>query len=365
MLRCTWLGGEAEVFSKEHWEGLTGSPFQSWDWQWNWWRSFGRGEPVALRVAEGTETIAYWTFVRSRGPLRVLTPLGVRGSDYLPPLMKAGADPWPALQEALAQAPGVDLVNLRRQPLGDAPVDLQPLEMSLSVELPSTWDAYAKRLGSSLRADIRKGAQYKITEGEEGLEHLFALHQARWRRRGMPGAFGLRVQKFHESLKLERSIYALWHQEKPIGALYALLGNNCTYFYQSGFDPNYASISPGTLLIARAIQDAIERGHHRFDMLRGNEPYKRRWKPDKEVAVGAKVIALTSVGKAAAPLFEMRNWLDKVAAERFEGKSLWQCLLGLPRSKVARSTPSVPHRGTPSPSSQGKDARLEACETHH
>ena len=35
--------------------------------------------------------------------------------------------------------------------------------------------------------------------------------------------------------------------------------------------------SPGTLLIAYALEDAVSRGDSEFDFLRGNEPYKYRW----------------------------------------------------------------------------------------
>ena len=52
-----------------------------------------------------------------------------------------------------------------------------------------------------------------------------------------------------------------------------------TYYYQAGFDPNNGSISPGTFLVAHTIRKAIEEGSKHFDFMRGDEPYKRRWKP--------------------------------------------------------------------------------------
>jgi CelD/BcsL family acetyltransferase involved in cellulose biosynthesis len=44
--------------------------------------------------------------------------------------------------------------------------------------------------------------------------------------------------------------------------------------YNSGYDPQYASLSVGLLSKALCLRDAIESGRRCFDLLRGNEPYK-------------------------------------------------------------------------------------------
>jgi CelD/BcsL family acetyltransferase involved in cellulose biosynthesis len=48
-------------------------------------------------------------------------------------------------------------------------------------------------------------------------------------------------------------------------------------FYIAGFDPARAALSPGTLAIGQAIDQAQAEGAVAFDFLRGDEPYKRRW----------------------------------------------------------------------------------------
>jgi CelD/BcsL family acetyltransferase involved in cellulose biosynthesis len=45
----------------------------------------------------------------------------------------------------------------------------------------------------------------------------------------------------------------------------------------SGFDPAFSSISPGKLVIAAALERAIEEGATTFDFLGGREPYKYEW----------------------------------------------------------------------------------------
>jgi CelD/BcsL family acetyltransferase involved in cellulose biosynthesis len=49
------------------------------------------------------------------------------------------------------------------------------------------------------------------------------------------------------------------------------------YFYLGGFDPRFAALSPGALLLAHAIEEAAREGAAGFDFLRGGETYKYRW----------------------------------------------------------------------------------------
>ncbi len=44
--------------------------------------------------------------------------------------------------------------------------------------------------------------------------------------------------------------------------------------YNCGFDPAKKEWSPGVVLVALAIQQAIKQGYETFDLLRGQEPYK-------------------------------------------------------------------------------------------
>ena len=62
--------------------------------------------------------------------------------------------------------------------------------------------------------------------------------------------------------------------------------------YNSGFQPQRAGLSPGVVLLAHVVRDAIERGRRRFDFLRGEERYKFEFGPTSEavhaVTIGAR-----------------------------------------------------------------------------
>ena len=49
------------------------------------------------------------------------------------------------------------------------------------------------------------------------------------------------------------------------------------YAYLGGFDPDFARESPGTILMADAIERAAARGCTTFNFLRGREAYKYEW----------------------------------------------------------------------------------------
>jgi CelD/BcsL family acetyltransferase involved in cellulose biosynthesis len=47
---------------------------------------------------------------------------------------------------------------------------------------------------------------------------------------------------------------------------------NVKYCYLQGIDPEYASLSPGLLLVGLVLEDTQQNGIERVDFLRGDEP---------------------------------------------------------------------------------------------
>jgi CelD/BcsL family acetyltransferase involved in cellulose biosynthesis len=48
-------------------------------------------------------------------------------------------------------------------------------------------------------------------------------------------------------------------------------------FYNAGIDPDAHHLSPGVILTAALVRQALESGVRRFDFLRGDELYKYDW----------------------------------------------------------------------------------------
>ena len=62
--------------------------------------------------------------------------------------------------------------------------------------------------------------------------------------------------------------------DQPTAMIMCFDYNDCRYLYNSGYDPEYNSLSVGLLSKVLAIKDSIQRGIKSFDFLKGAEAYK-------------------------------------------------------------------------------------------
>lgn len=319
------------------------TPFQSWEWHLAWWNVYGRGRsPYVLAAYEGDDLVGLLPMIRSLGAWRTLRSMAVGPSDYLGPLAQSGrqAEVATAFLDHLRDAP-VDMVDLHQwtaEPTQGDPVDQATC---LRLDLPASYDAYVASLSKSLRYDVRRlerSEAFRIIEPDDpaqALDVLFDLHVKRWRSRGLPGVFSRRVRRFHEQwahLAMPKGwlrLKVLEHEGVPIGAIYAMTQGGRCYYYQAGMDPAASNLSPGTLLVAATIHHAIEEGVTTFDFCRGDEPYKRRWKP-QTVAVNQRLLFATSQGRGRlGERWNRMAWrIEERLRERFEGGSL---TLGRPK----------------------------------
>jgi CelD/BcsL family acetyltransferase involved in cellulose biosynthesis len=212
----------------------------------------------------------------------------------------------------------------------------------LQLDLPPTFEEYVQGLSKSLRYDVRKSLRdptLNIRFATEetvarDLDTFFTLHQQRWTKRGLPGAFFAKTKRFHHTFAPAAVKQGLvWltlldhipegKTTRTIGAVYALSHGKTVHFYQSGFDPEAKALSPGTALVAAIIRRAIEEGKTTFDFLRGDEPYKRRWKPQRIVHGERWVLHDRSPrGLLAYQSVKIASSVEQRLKDRFEGKGL-------------------------------------------
>ena len=298
------------------WKGLlsnspTATPFQTWEWQSIWTRHFARRSRLHIvAVHEGDDLVGLMPMIQSQRAWKTLKAIGTGASDYLHPIAMRGYETTvnESVARHLDETKSPDLIDLHQiredKPFASVSQGYVPIEQArcLVLDLPGSYDDYLKTLSKSLRYDVKRldkdlfktgrAAVTQVDEDqiEEGMTRLFETHRKRWRKRGLPGAFIGRAEAFHKEWAHSaiREGY-LWLSllkldGETIGAIYAMtLGSTC-YYYQAGFDPGKGSISPGTLLVASTIRRAIEEGKQTFDFLRGDEPYKMRWKPQRVLA---------------------------------------------------------------------------------
>ncbi len=292
------------------------SPFMRWAWHDAWVRSAPPDELNAAFVLEvggsggappALLPLALRPMSFRRAPARVLAWAigGVGCPDHLDlPLpsdvqlddvaARLAALPWDLIllggvadgaphTTGLAEAFARRGFSVRRAPLDACPC----------IDLPDSWDAYLAGLSASRRQTIRRRdrklrrehdvtiTDYSPDRLDEGWRHLRSLHSARW---AGPGALGdprlerlLRHFSATMAARDELWLTTLDLDGAPAAAWYGFACGDTVYFYQSGRDPAHESASVGAVLMAAMIQRAIERGYRHFDLLRGDDPYKRDW----------------------------------------------------------------------------------------
>jgi CelD/BcsL family acetyltransferase involved in cellulose biosynthesis len=52
--------------------------------------------------------------------------------------------------------------------------------------------------------------------------------------------------------------------------------NDTLFLYNNGYNPQFSHLSPGFLSKVYSIRDSIEQGKLRYDLLKGDEGYKKR-----------------------------------------------------------------------------------------
>lgn len=170
----------------------------------------------------------------------------------------------------------------------DVEVEHRPPHSCPRVDLAETWDGYlATRLSSSMRATVRRKMRRvealaglrRTGTGDDpqgGIEILLELWQKRWNR--LPPE---RLGEFRSVLRgaLEADLLVLrllWDNGGPFAALGGFRDpkHDAFRYYLSGFDQRRRDLSPGLVVVAESIRQAIRDGFATYDFLRGEEDYK-------------------------------------------------------------------------------------------
>jgi CelD/BcsL family acetyltransferase involved in cellulose biosynthesis len=296
------------------WNGLvararTNVPFLTWQFQTTWWRFWGPGELHLLGFQDAAGDWAgalplYATAEDTGEPVLRLVG-GTDVADYLDVVAAAGSEEavWKAGLQALLDSPW-HAIDLRPVPADSPTVALLPAlaraagltcriereERCPVIELPDSWDAYLARLSGKDRHELRRklrraeGAKPRVEVARTPagiaafLDSFVALHKKS--KVGKARFMDERMEVFFREVGAAlaaaewAALWLLWLDEQPAAALFCLEYAGTIGLYNSGFDPAARALSPGVVLIARTIEDAIARGFRRYDFLRGDEPYK-------------------------------------------------------------------------------------------
>jgi len=153
---------------------------------------------------------------------------------------------------------------------------------------------YEASLGKSTRKNLKYNLRHysqigpiRVAEAQTAgeayalLDRLAEMHQRRWTRRGLPGAFASSpFREFHRELIRRCYPGAVQLVEvsaagETIGILYNFVHRGVAYFYQCGFAYSDDSRwSPGIVTLYYGILHCLDAGLREYNLLSGAELYK-------------------------------------------------------------------------------------------
>ncbi len=283
-----------------------GSVFVLPSWLEVWWREF---QP---------ETELYLAAVRQESDIVGIAPLQIKGEkaffigsadvcDYLDFVIVPGGegDFFNVLLDDLRQQ-GISQLDLKLL-RADSTVITNLVDVArnrgfevlcreeavtVGLDLPATWEEYLAGLDKKQRHEIRRKLRrlweadkvdyrcLEVSPQEVGaltdtFLKLFALS-----REEKAEFMTARMESFFRSLakamaELKLLRYGILEVDKLTAAM--IMGfdyNEAMYLYNSGYDPQYNSLSVGLLSKVLCIQESIKRGMKKWDFLKGAERYK-------------------------------------------------------------------------------------------
>lgn len=293
------------------------TPYQSWEWNYAWWKHFGRPGNLYLVLVEHegrlTGLAPFYISSSYRGvPVRHLSFISSRRADYLDFLIARGSEAsvLGELFEFLGRS-SWRLIELRDYPSGSSNLphllrvatgaythlSLQQAEQCATAPLPASWEEYLASLGKNQRRNVgryRRMLSEKFTvtfkaptspaELRQCFEDFATVFRSRWRTGHGATLFG-----DPRGFAFEREVcelgsdagwfrfYMLYLDDKPVAGYLGYLWNERFYAGLLAYRPEYHRLSAGSVLIGMSIEDCIGKGLVEFDMTRGAEGYKAHW----------------------------------------------------------------------------------------
>jgi CelD/BcsL family acetyltransferase involved in cellulose biosynthesis len=286
--------------------------FATPEWHRVWWEEFGAGkDPFTLLMKRDGGLVAIVPLYRKieEDGRRVIRFVGgIDLTDYLGPICAPGdrydvadaligwlkdhSDDWDEFDAHNMPVPfGFAEFLVERADCAGYRFLLDQEETAAILLLPEDFEAYLASLSSKDRHELKRkqrrfareqaGASFRTATPEtleEDMQTFIDLHRDA---EGHKGHFMRpNIATFFERMAnafMPLGWLRLDFLEVEGHALATTFGfelDGTLYLYNSAYEPEARRLSPGLILVAHLIEEAIERDFHTFDFLRGPERYK-------------------------------------------------------------------------------------------
>lgn len=316
------------------------SPFLTPEWFAAWLATHPGEQPFAIVWRDGETVRGVLPLVREGRQLRFA---GARRGDWFTPAcaVEDEGEMAAACAELLERERGewqllqldrVDCASTWPQALLDAGGKLRGRRQRFDV-LPYVrfgddgWDGYWTARSRNFRSQIGRkrrklerdhGLTFRMTadasELERDLETFFELHEERWSERGGSSALSddaKAMQRRFAAAALERGWLRLWVAEAdgaPAAAWYGWRIADRYCYSLSGLASRYEDLALGNVLLAHTIEQAAEEGSSVYDLMWGDEGYKKRFE------TGRREAESWVVGRRGTPAWSAAVALESVTA---------------------------------------------------
>jgi len=287
------------------------SPFHSWDWNYVWWKHFGRRPHLVVFRSDGRLVGLAQLQERRHGWVTSLVPIGWGNllTEQLELLFPRAQRPrlMAALRGHLAESRW-GWVGLSGLEDGDLAEGLDGLGVASTVnmpfeyrELPATWDEMVRGLNRSMRGNVkyyprlmlREGLPFELRFAESAadvsaaLPTIYRLHSARaatqdgvthkdYLERADHRAFLDEVAPILAA-RGEMKVALLEVRGQVIAGQVWLESDRTIFLYYSGYLPEWSRFSVAMITTSEILKYGIARGKDRVEFLRGTGHFKTRW----------------------------------------------------------------------------------------
>jgi CelD/BcsL family acetyltransferase involved in cellulose biosynthesis len=331
---------------KSEWQTLFGAancaPFLSWEWISVWHKYFGANKkPFILTARRDDRLIGILPLYHRRQQIfgiRLRQQLGFLGdshggADYLDLIAETAhkSEVLAAMFDFLQTENFFDSIRLENL-AGDAEIVefLQTSDFTTTQSFHSArhdgevcpqiclekgWEAVlkqSKRAGSfaKILKKLHKIPGFEFRSVDEpneigaAIERFYHLHEKRWAAEG-----GSELSGNPQLLSFQRELVSilataklirfneLWIAGECRATNYCLEHGDTFYYYNGGYDLDWAKLSVGFIAVGLSIKDAAERGFAVYDFLRGDEKYKFEW------ATGTRQLVSINLSRSSAAGF--------------------------------------------------------------
>jgi CelD/BcsL family acetyltransferase involved in cellulose biosynthesis len=285
--------------------------FATPEWNRSWWEKFGERQKAVVLSFADPEPVGLAAFTVDDTPegRRMRFMGGDDLTDYQGPLIKGEPhrravaeamlhylkdefDDWDYLEAKCLPVPfGFSEWLVEAADRLDMHFELELHELTAVLGLPDSKEAYLRGLGKKKRHELERktrrfereapGARLRSADPdslEADLESFIDLHRTS---EGAKGEFFLprRIEFFKEVARTFQplgmlSLDLLELDGRIIASTFSFRFDGVFYLYNSAYDRELRSISPGLILASKLIERSIGERLRRFDFLRGRERYK-------------------------------------------------------------------------------------------